>query len=130
MKSFLIILFSLNLFTSGMLFGEIAKLPAVSQHFGQHRSENPETTFMEFLWLHYFDAKHANDTTHNHHSLPFHHHCGHSIAQVVATTPGDHVQNVVLPSASSDLVHTAADFYYSHFLPVGFKGSVFQPPKA
>lgn len=129
MRSFFILVFCLNLFTGGMLFGELAKLPALSMHFQLHQKENANTTFAQFLWLHYFDGKHTSDTTHNHGTLPFHQNSNLSFAKIDVSVPN------LLPdhpcvALSEEPAVAAAHFYYSHYLPVGFTGSVFQPPKA
>jgi hypothetical protein len=126
-KSFFILLFSLNLCSGGLLFGEIAKLPALAEHYRLHCQENPETTLTEFLRLHYLDSQHQKDPAHNHHSLPFQHDCGHTAAQLIGPAPA-HADYSVVPTVSESLA--AANFYYCRYLPAGFVGSLFQPPKA
>ena len=130
MKSFLIILFSLNLCTGGALFGEIARMPALAEHFKVHQQENSDTTLAQFLWLHYIDNYHTSNPNHDHHSLPFHHHhCGQISGSIVDILP---IPDTELESGIplSELVSASDNFYYTHYLPVGFTGSVFQPPKA
>jgi hypothetical protein len=129
MKSFFILVFSLNLFTGGILFGELAKLPALSLHYRLHQNENANTTFAQFLWLHYFDGKHANDATHDHNTLPFHHNSNLSFAKIDVPVPTPVFEHTPLLIAE-EISANAAHFYYSHYLPVGFTGSVFQPPRA
>lgn len=129
MKSFFILVFSLNLFTGGMLFGELAKLPALSMHYRLHQNENANTNFVQFLWLHYFDGKHTKDTAHDHDTLPFHHNSNLSFAKIDVSVPSPLLDHPFVASTEEPAV-AAAQFYYSHYLPVGFTGSVFQPPKA
>ena len=128
MSRILLIIFSLNLFSSGVVFSEIAKLPALAEHYWLHKQEKLDTTMLEFLWLHYFDTTHQNDSSHNHDSLPFHQHYWHTAAPLICSLP--------TPSQGGYLVlymvhksRSITDFYYCRYLPVGFVGSLFQPPR-
>lgn len=124
-----LLLFSLNAFSGGTLFGELAKLPALAEHYQLHQTEKPDTTVAEFLWLHYMDTAHESNAGHDHESLPFHHHGCHVCASMMVGLPSFTEPAVLQPSEVTDSL-LAADFYYSHYLPVGFKGSPFQPPRA
>ncbi|MBL7788994.1 MAG: hypothetical protein JNL75_04080 [Chitinophagales bacterium] len=48
-------------------FLELVKLPQLYTHYIDHKKENQQMTFTEFLYLHYGDEAHAED----HNSLPF-----------------------------------------------------------
>lgn len=130
MKTCLLLLFSLHLFTGGMLFGEIAKLPALAAHYQQHRQERSDTTLMQYLWLHYFDSSHRADLAHTeHHSLPFQHHSGACVLVLACSVP-----QMQMPHWAHALTDAeawcATTYYYCHYLPQGYKGSLFQPPRA
>lgn len=114
-----------------MLFGELAKMAALAEHYELHCSEKPDTTLAEFIWLHYFDSAHQNDTSHNHHDLPFHHHhSGFAVAPSACCSLPETLQDWVLGLPDSNESVNNADFYYHRFIPAGFVGNLFQPPKA
>lgn len=110
------------------MFGELAKLPALAAHYRLHREEKPQTSLPEFLWLHYIDLRHQNDSAHNHHSLPFHTHGGLNTLQPACSLPEDSQAMHSLPALDEETL-TAADFYYSRFLPACYASRLFQPPR-
>ena len=112
-----------------MLFGEMAKMPALAEHYRLHQEEKPDTTLAEFLWLHYFDPSHQNDPGHDHQSLPFHQQGGHLATAFLYALP-DMRPGAEAPLPVVDEAILAANFYYCRHLPVGFVGNLFQPPKA
>jgi hypothetical protein len=126
---FLIILFCVNLFSGGILFNEMAKVPALAKHFQVHRQETPDLNFLQFVWLHYGDSAHQNDPAHNHHSLPFHLHCGMNGLQMAHSLPAPSPVLLPEPGAHTPAL-SAANFYYQHYLPSGFQQPMFQPPRA
>lgn len=125
-----IFIFCTNLFTGGVLFGELAKMPALVQHFQVHKIEKNDLTFTYFLWQHYFDSKHTSTATHDHHSLPFHHDSCHNSHTLMAWSLPAQEHPFYNISADSSEALASANFYYGHYLPVGFVGSLFQPPRA
>lgn len=58
---------------------EFVKLPALIQHFHEHRSEDPDMSLVAFIQLHYNNAQHHEQDHSNHDELPFsdHHKCTH-----------------------------------------------------
>jgi hypothetical protein len=124
-----IILFCLNLFSGGRLWSEISRIPALAKHYVEHKAEKADLSLVEFLWLHYVDAAHPTDPSHNHHSLPFHTHCGHSgIHMAFELAIDDNTSQPLAPVESA--AFTAANFYYNQYLPSGYQSRFFQPPKA
>ncbi|HMX39956.1 MAG TPA: hypothetical protein PK971_08075 [Saprospiraceae bacterium] len=130
MKSFLALLLCLHLLTGGLLFGEIARLPDLVAHFQEHKQEKKDTTLLEYLRLHYFDSSHLSDPAHTrHHSLPFHHSGAHIVTAFACPVPELEEPLFLQPCADADAL-SAANYYYCRYLPVGFTGSLFQPPRA
>jgi hypothetical protein len=128
LRSFLIIVFCINLFSGGLLFAELAKLPALIAHYNVHCKTDQQTTFALFLKLHYTDTEHARQTAAQHEQLPFQHQ--HQFASYKAFC------NAEAPELPAFLMDTQAEadissdnFYYSRILPPGYEGAVFQPPK-
>ncbi|MCC7246138.1 MAG: hypothetical protein IT269_10705 [Saprospiraceae bacterium] len=117
------------MFTGGMLFGELARIPAMLTHLSEHRKTDPETSVLDFVWLHYF-SQHQNDMSHNHQSLPFHHHapCSCGLAFMKDFFKSD--QDFLVHCQTADEDAPSASFYYHFYFPASYVGSLFQPPRA
>lgn len=50
---------------------DLVRLPELFRHFGKHREEAPEISFLEFIALHYGDSQHVDVDTRDHKKLPF-----------------------------------------------------------
>jgi hypothetical protein len=74
-KITLTILFSTLLFIESLFpqteLMEIIQLPELFSHFKKHKQERPAMTILEFLSLHYNDARHLASDFKNHQKLPF-----------------------------------------------------------
>ncbi len=68
---------------------ELAKLPALLEHFQEHKSENQDLSFFAFVKLHYANSQHHQQDHQEHHELPFssHHQHNCSVHQVIYTVP-------------------------------------------
>lgn len=70
------LLFSETLFPR-MDAHELAKIPALLEHYRHHKHLNPEIGFFSFLELHYNDPQHHENDHSTHDKLPFsNHHAG------------------------------------------------------
>lgn len=54
---------------------ELLKLPVLVQHFMEHRSEEGDVSFVNFMKMHYAKEEHHHEPNHNH-QLPFKSHEG------------------------------------------------------
>lgn len=70
MKRFIAISFLFLFLTANTALGEILRLPTLLKHYIQHE-EKENTSFFEFLKLHYADKINHPDDHQNHHKLPF-----------------------------------------------------------
>jgi hypothetical protein len=53
---------------------ELAKLPALLEHYHEHQVLQPYLSFVEFLSLHFSEHKHRREDPARHSRLPFSHH--------------------------------------------------------
>ena len=73
MKKILIMLFCLQLVSGNSFSHELTQIPNVLAHYKEHKSETPDLSFLDFLQLHYLDAKHQESDKARHTQLPLHH---------------------------------------------------------
>jgi hypothetical protein len=115
--------FGLVLFMGlNLVFGhDWVHVPALLEHYAEHRAEHPDLGPLEFLALHYADADHrASDQSHE--ELPFqsHHHgagidlgtakvIGHEPLRAVSFPERSGQQDFPLPDAEALLSGHAAD---------------------
>ena len=66
-----IILLSCQMALSNMVTHELVKMPFLFQHFQQHKQIAPQTSFFNYLTLHYSNAKHERSDR-SHERLPGH----------------------------------------------------------
>ena len=50
---------------------EVLLLPVLMGHFDEHRAENKELSFADFLFNHYFGSHGAKEDSESHQALPF-----------------------------------------------------------
>lgn len=129
MRRLFLFLFILHLGSGGCFLTEVAKLPALVLHYKAHQQMERRTSFVEFMWLHYGNSAHGQENSSEHQSLPFHTHA-HLGAASAYSLPESLSEFNLASSIWREEALAAANFYYHHYLPVGFCGRVFQPPKA
>ncbi|MBL7857269.1 MAG: hypothetical protein JNM57_06240 [Cyclobacteriaceae bacterium] len=68
---------------------ELAKVPALFDHYQEHKNENPALSFIAFVNLHYANTEHHEQDHHQHHELPFtaHHQHNGCVHQLFYTVP-------------------------------------------
>jgi hypothetical protein len=102
-------------------FREVFRLPLLVEHYGEHKDQVTEMSFMEFLVMHY-ESDVAHDDRDN--SLPFKD-CSHSFIGQVVILP---IQKL---SLTERLVinATSYQFFYLQHEPKLIAVDIFQPPK-
>jgi len=102
---------------------ELFKLPQLVEHFIEHKAEDKQTTFLDFLVLHYSNSDDGGE----HSKLPFkaHHDNGNiinsgfvafnSFCLVIKSTP---IESKIYKTHSIDFISSS------------FLSSIWQPPKA
>jgi hypothetical protein len=115
---------------SGNTFGmEILKLPALVQHYTDHeRDEHPDLGIMGFLWEHYVDDEHSDESDGHccDEKLPFKHCsncCTHHTAVVVFMLPEQPA-----PVAPLLVENIPASFPQDQFLSF-YECCIWQPPQ-
>lgn len=112
-----------------LVFGhDWVHVPALVEHYAEHRAEHPGLGFWEFLALHYADAAHrASDGSHE--ELPFQgHHHGSGFDSGLSKVPGhDPVKAVSFPvrEGERDFPLPDADALLS-----GHAAELLRPPRA
>ena len=89
---------------SGFSVDQSARLGDLVHHYQQHRQDNTDLSFIDFINMHYgADSEHQKHPNHSHHNLPS---SGHSMP---VFTSG--VVRLVLPSLVQVLVLRDANFF-------------------
>lgn len=128
MKKAIALFFCLQILSGNAFAMELAKLPAMVQHYFEHeRDEHPDLTFMDFLAEHYLGDAHQDEAgKHCDETLPFKHCndcCTHS-APVSAFTTSDYAGSVFL--FTTEYTYSCESYTY---IPAGFVNGIWQPPK-
>lgn len=102
-------------------FREVLRLPLLVEHYGEHKNQVAEMSFLEFLVMHY-ESDVAHDDQDN--RLPFKD-CSHSFIGQVVMLP---IQKI---SLTEGLVINASSyqFFYLQHEPKLIAADIFQPPK-
>jgi ABC-type Zn2+ transport system substrate-binding protein/surface adhesin len=123
-SAFFSLLLLLKALLPAMDTAELAKLPLLIEHYRQHRALDDSMNFLQFLAMHYTDARHHEEdhTTHSH--LPFgqHHHLNVTIP--VWNAPA--IALLLSPPEGSDLRHQIPG---EVFLIFSFAAHIWQPPR-
>jgi len=104
---------------------EIIQLPELFTHFKKHKQERPAMTILEFLSLHYNDARHYASDFKNHQKLPFSkNHHNHVISFQV-------VQQINTPYFALEytLLRLIDSVYYIEPTTSLHSNTVWQPPR-
>jgi hypothetical protein len=108
-------------FVSFTEFKEVLRLPLLIEHYGEHKVQAGEMSFLEFLVMHY-ETDIAHDDRDN--RLPFKD-CGHSFIGQVVMLP---IQKISLAEPIEINTLTYKFFYLQHE-PKLIAVDIFQPPK-
>lgn len=127
LKKVIAILFLSTYLFSATEFNQLLKLPLLIEHFIEHKEENKQITFWEFLSLHYKttnvkDADYEKDM-----KLPFKSQSGlFSSITIFHLFPNfDNLLNNILPASKKSYVITS-----EHFIDSSAVCSIWQPPKS
>ncbi len=122
----LIAIFFVSIFlSSSTQFIEVLKLPLLIEHYFEHKAENKNITFIDFIKLHYAENTHYA-SHHKDKELPFKaFHQGNCISiALLKTDINITIVNSKVPTVP--LKHNS--FYSSQFLSY-YTASIWQPPK-
>ena len=68
----LCLIFMVESLIPGFELSSLSSLPVLWSHYQTHKTLSPQTTFLDFLHLHYdADSKHAGQDQQHHQKLPF-----------------------------------------------------------
>lgn len=103
---------------------ELAKLPALAEHYHEHQKLNPGISFWAFLLMHYENPKHHAEDHQKHTNLPYgnHHHDTNPL-QVWFAGPEFSLQ------LGSDTLPLAIVSAYTCPTYTLFQSSIWQPPR-
>jgi hypothetical protein len=106
---------------------DVLYLPELATHYHAHRIESPETTFLEFLQLHYgTNSRHLKQDPIHHQKLPFSKRThGHSTMPFLFLT-------IIISEIPTSfmLIRSIGDVYYGQNQSAKAVGSIWQPPRA
>lgn len=105
--------------------GEFIKLPALVNHYLQHRDQNANITLLHFLKIHYLDKQEVDDDYAQDMQLPFKTLDNHNLAMQLSLPPFYRVEHRI----GFSLVKTAS-VYRPPLYALLFSASIFQPPRA
>ena len=101
---------------------QLFKLPVLVQHYLEHKQNNSEITFLEFLSVHY-DSDVAHDDRDM--QLPFKD-CGHCIAVPVVILPNSKME---LKEGSYFYSQNTYTSFYKKYIPASHLAEIWQPPR-
>ncbi len=103
---------------------ELAKLPLLFEHFEAHRASDRSMDFLDFLVLHYTDARHHQEDHSTHSQLPFGQH--HHVNIILPVLNAPEAPPLPEPPRPSYIQYTVPETrsVFSAFLP-----SIWQPPR-
>ncbi|MGV3657274.1 MAG: hypothetical protein ACO1NX_04945 [Chitinophagaceae bacterium] len=123
MRKYSAIFFLTLLLLSQTPLQDLLKMPVLIAHYGDHKAQKGDISFLDYLKLHYL-SEHAKHDTHNNRQLPFH------ASQIVIMS-----SHVVVPEPTMmDFVPTV---YYRQTYPLllltqplpSRSPEIWQPPK-
>jgi hypothetical protein len=102
-------------------FREVLRLPLLVEHYGEHKSQVSEMSFLEFLIMHY-----ETDVAHDDRDmrLPFKD-SSHSISLSLVTLPNPKM----CLSGPIEINDAAVSFFYLQHEPKLLTADIFQPPR-
>jgi hypothetical protein len=123
-KLITLILFAVYLI-SGTGLREMVKLPALVQHFYEHKLLNSQITFSEYLTDHYNNIPHTDNDEERDNQLPFKRvDSNTSFSPVMPASCSIDLRKPVLP-----LLNAKKASRNDHFIPSALISKIWQPPK-
>lgn len=125
MKKYITILFLAAYLSSSTQLIEVLKLPLLIEHYFEHKAENQNITFIQFIKLHYSENQHY-EQHHKEKQLPF-----KAISQANFNAIAIHKTNFIETVSSNRisnpiLKHTV---HYSSKYISYYKATIWQPPR-
>lgn len=115
-------LFVLSL--SGTELHEVLRFPLLWSHYSEHKAEDWDTSFLEFIEFHYSGSDSSDSDNHTDANLPFKpHECG----TIFQYSEWKSVEWEIVPYSEPRLFGVL--FHGSMNLPSGYSGAVWQPPQ-
>ena len=116
---------SILLFTNAE-FHQLVKLPVLIEHFREHRRENPDISFLQFLRLHYLGKILVDDDYHRDQQLPMRDsEACQVILSCVCECPDHSTEQAPIPSGDKTFC-----LYRERNKPRFSVPDIFQPPRA
>jgi len=105
---------------------QFAKVPALFEHYQDHKQQNNKLSLINFLIMHYGQADDKDGDSQKDRQLPFksHEDCNNNITQVYVTFLAEH--SVQLPF-HAEIV--SFGLYKEYFPSSAFLSAIWQPPK-
>ena len=128
LKKALAIFFCLQILSGNTFAMEIAKLPFLVQHYFEHeKGEHPDLGFGTYLWEHYIDDNHEDESKgHCDEKLPFKHcHdcCSHVVSGITCLIPENSIA-ISYPCIGKEVNFISQDNFRSYY-----SCCIWQPPK-
>ena len=127
MRSLVAIFFLLLILIANTLFGELLRLPRLIHHYNEHVIWDNNTSFIDFMAVHYAaEINHPDDEHGDHQRLPLKA-VDYSILQVVTVVPSANfsLNRMVVAYIEQQNALQPRQFYSSAYL-----DSIWQPPRA
>lgn len=125
MRKFFTILILAGYLSSSTQLIEVLKLPLLIEHYFEHKAENNNITFLQYIKLHYAETKHYAQH-HKEKQLPFKV-IPTACFNVVAINKTNFVESISYTVSSTNIIkHTA--HYCSKYISY-YTANIWQPPK-
>lgn len=114
-----------EVFVPGMELHELSKLPALVDHYQNHKQQQPHLSFLAFVELHYQNPDHHQQDSQTHHKLPFssHHHLQTCAIQLAFEDHSICISCNLIP------LQSISDVIYKEPVVADRTASIWQPPK-
>ena len=123
-KTIAILFISLYVFSATEL-NQFFKLPILFEHFSEHKTENKNITFLQFLKIHYQGNQIPDDDDFKDKRLPFKSHGNSFSTQIFAVLPA--FTEIEIPVFSDN--NKSVTIHKNQFIPTLQLESIWQPPK-
>lgn len=124
-KTIAILFISLYVFSATEL-NQFFKLPILFEHFSEHKTENKNITFLQFLKIHYQGNQIPDDDDFKDKRLPFKSHGNSFSTQIFAVLPA--FTEIEIPVFSDN--NKSVTIHKNQFIPTLQLESIWQPPKS
>lgn len=121
----LLFLFLFGALVPGQAQEELARLPMLWKHYQVHKAQSPDTTFYQYLQLHYGKDFAQHRTAHDHSKLPMKSGDSHLHATVPADLPKS--IEIVLQTV---LTSNQPIIFKDQAAPKSFLADIWQPPRS